>query len=179
MKDVTPLLMHWSYVFLALNHRYVNSIWSKSTRTNHATNNCTQHIPRIVHMIHTSLYFVAVWHNCSLPVSIRLPLWQWDINPEEYETIYHMDPLNWSVFISKQNKHYNDVIMGTIMSQITTLTIVYSTVYSGTDQRKHESSASLAFVRGSHWGPVNSPHKWPVTRKMFPFDDVIMRLCPS
>ena len=46
---------------------------------------------------------------------------------------------------------------------------------SGTDQRKHQSSASLAFVRGIHRRPVNSPHKWPVTRKMFPFDDVIMR----
>ena len=32
----------------------------------------------------------------------------------------------------------------------------------------------MAFVQGIHWGPVNSPHKWPVTRKMFPFDDVIM-----
>ena len=41
-------------------------------------------------------------------------------------------------------------------------------------QRKHQSSASLAFVRGIHRRPVNSPHKWPVTRKMFPFDDVIM-----
>ena len=60
-------------------------------------------------------------------------------------------------------------------SQIASLTIVYSTVYSGADQRKHQSSASLAFVRGIHRGPVNSPHKWPVTRKMFPFDDVIMR----
>ena len=44
--------------------------------------------------------------------------------------------------------HYNDVIMSTITSQITSLTIVYSTVYSGADQRKHQSSASLAFVRG-------------------------------
>ena len=70
--------------------------------------------------------------------------------------------------------HYNDVIMDTIASQITSLTIVYSTVYSDADQRKHQSSASLAFVRGIHRGPVNSPHKWPVTRKMFPFDDVIM-----
>ena len=64
--------------------------------------------------------------------------------------------------------------MDTIASQITSLTIVYSIVYSGTDQRKHQSSASLAFVRGIHRGPVNSPHKGPVTRKMFPFDDVIM-----
>ena len=70
--------------------------------------------------------------------------------------------------------HYDDVIMGTIASQITSLTIVYPTVYSDADQRKHQSSASLAFVRGIHRGPVNSPHKWPVTRTMFPLDDVIM-----
>ena len=71
--------------------------------------------------------------------------------------------------------HYNDVVMGTVASQITSLTIVYSTVYSGADQRKHQSSVSLAFVRGIHRSPVNFPHKWPVSRKMFPFDDVIMR----
>ena len=70
--------------------------------------------------------------------------------------------------------HYNDVIMGMIASQITSLTIVYLTVYSDADQRKYQSSASLAFVRGIHRGPVNSLHKWPVTRKCFPFDDVIM-----
>ena len=70
--------------------------------------------------------------------------------------------------------HYSDVIMGVVASQITSITIVYSTVYSGASQRKHQSSASLAFVRRIHRWPVNSPHKWPVTRKMFPFDDVIM-----
>ena len=64
--------------------------------------------------------------------------------------------------------------MGAIASQITSLTSVYSTVYSDADQRKHQSSASLAFVRGIHQGPENSPHKWPVTRKMFPLDDVIL-----
>ena len=73
--------------------------------------------------------------------------------------------------------HYYDVIMDAIASQITSLTIVYSTVYSDADQSKHQSSASLAFVREIHRGPVNFPHKWPVTRKMFPFDDVIMQ-CP-
>ena len=51
---------------------------------------------------------------------------------------------------------------------------VYAIVYSDADQRKHQSSASLVFIRGIHRGQVNSPHKWPVTRKMFPFDDVIM-----
>ena len=70
--------------------------------------------------------------------------------------------------------HYNDVIMGMITSQITSLTIVYSTVYSGADQRKHQSSVSLAFVWGIHQRLVNSVHKWPVMQKMFPFDDIIM-----
>ena len=62
--------------------------------------------------------------------------------------------------------HYNDVTMSAISSQITSLTIVYSTVYSDVDQRKHQSSASLAFVRGIHRSPVNSSHKGPITRKM-------------
>ena len=71
-------------------------------------------------------------------------------------------------------RHYTDVIMGTIASQINSFTIVYSAVYSDADQRKYPSSALLAFVWGIHRRPVNSPHKGPVTREMFPFDDVIM-----
>ena len=66
--------------------------------------------------------------------------------------------------------------MGAIASQITSLTIIYSTVYSDADQRKRQSSAPLAFVRGNHRWPVNSPHKWPVARKMFQFDDKIIYL---
>ena len=64
--------------------------------------------------------------------------------------------------------------MSAMASQITSLAFVSSTVHSGANQRKHQSSASLAFVRGIHRWPVNSPHKGPVTRKMIPFDDVIM-----
>ena len=61
-------------------------------------------------------------------------------------------------------------------SQITSITIVYSTVvYSGADKRKHQSPASFAFVWGIDRWPVNSPHKGPVTRKIFLFDDVIMQ----
>ena len=85
---------------------------------------------------------------------------------------------NWpSHGIILTNFHYGDVVMGTVASQITCLTIVYSTIYSGVDKRKHQSSASLAFLWGIHSGPVNSPHKWPVTRKMFPLDDVIILRC--
>ena len=61
-----------------------------------------------------------------------------------------------------RHHHYSDAIIGVMASQITSLTIVYSTVYSGADQRKHQSSASLAYVRGIHRWPVNSPHKGPV-----------------
>ena len=82
------------------------------------------------------------------------------------------DDLKWNQHV--EYIHYDDVIMTMLASQITSLTVVYSIVYSGVNQRKHQSSASLAFVREIHRGPVNFPHKWPVTRKMFPFDDVIM-----
>ena len=64
--------------------------------------------------------------------------------------------------------------MGGMASQITSLTIVYSTVYSGVDRKKYQRSASLAFAKRIHRRPVNYPHKGPVTRKMFSFDDVIM-----
>ena len=70
--------------------------------------------------------------------------------------------------------HYSDVIMSAKASQITAVSIVCSTVGSSVGQRKHQSSASLAFVWGIHRWPVNSPHKGSVTRKMFPFDDVTM-----
>ena len=69
--------------------------------------------------------------------------------------------------------NYNDVIMRLMASEITSLTIVYSTVYWGPDQRKHQNSPSLAFVRGIYRWPVNSLRKRPVSRKMFPIDDVI------
>ena len=71
-------------------------------------------------------------------------------------------------------KHYIDVIMGVMASQITSLAIVCSAVHLGADQRKHQNSASLAFVPGIQRWAVNSPHKWTATRKMFPFNDVIM-----
>ena len=64
--------------------------------------------------------------------------------------------------------------MITMASQIISLTVVYSTVYSDADQRKHQKLCVTGLCVGNSPGPVNSPHKGPVTRKMFPFDDVIM-----
>ena len=83
----------------------------------------------------------------------------------------------WCLFHSSTwATHCSDVVMSGVASQITSLTSVYSTVYLGADQRKHQSSASMAFVRGIHRGPVNSPHKGPVMPKsnFIPFDGVIM-----
>ena len=65
--------------------------------------------------------------------------------------------------------HYSYVIMDTMVSQIPVVSIVCSTVCSGADQRKYQSSTSLALVRGIHRWPMDSSHKGPVTRKMFPF----------
>ena len=67
--------------------------------------------------------------------------------------------------------------MTPLASQITSLTVVYTVVYSDTDQRKYQSSGSLAFVRGIHRDRWIPPYKGPVTRKMFPFGDVIMSGC--
>ena len=72
--------------------------------------------------------------------------------------------------------HYNDVIMDAMASQITSLPIINSTVYSRLRSKEHQSSASLAFVWGIHHWLVSSPHKGPVTWQMFPFDDVIMEI---
>ena len=70
--------------------------------------------------------------------------------------------------------HYGAVIMRTMASQITSISTVCSVVFSGAHQRKHQGSASLTFVKGIHQWSVDSPHKGPVPRKMFPSDDFFM-----
>ena len=73
-----------------------------------------------------------------------------DIDWEAY------DECNSRTFTGRWLNQYADVIMTTMTSQITSLMVVYSTFYSGADQRKHQSSASLACVRGIHrdrWSP--------------------------
>ena len=110
-------------------------------------------IPQNKHVV--LLWFDLVWHDHT----IVLRSIEWLVYPHSPAL------LHW---------HYSDDIMNTMASQITSVSIVYSTVCSGVDQGKHQSSASLAFVRGIHRSPVNSSHKGPVTRKTFPLDDVIM-----
>ena len=112
-------------------------------------------------------YFLGVIHLNTF--SLKL-LANRQTNKRTNDGDYIIFPIMWWIWTTGCVLHYADVIMTKMASQITSLTIVYSTVYSGADQSKHQSSASLAFVWGIHRGPVN----WPVTRKMFSFDDVIM-----
>ena len=115
-------------------------------------------------------FFSCEVYNASFDLRLLFrPHWVTFINPFDF-----ICPLWYQTNNIHTIHHHSDVIMRAIASQITSLTIVYSIVYSDVNQRKHQSPASLAFVRGIHRGPVNSPHKWPVTRKMFPFDDAIM-----
>ena len=102
------------------------------------------------------------------------PIFTWDVEGRLQRLLWIPRLSHWRSFCFCVPNYYSDVIMGTMAAQITSLTIVYSTVYSDANQRKPQSSASLAFVWGIHRRAVNSPHKGPATRKMFPFDDVIM-----
>ena len=122
----------------------------------------------------TSIFWTAFW---MLTWMIWDTTEQTDRQPgrqthrvEGYGQRYH---LPWPCNISRLT-HYNDEMMSAMASKITSVSIAYSTVYSVADKKTHQSSTSLAFVRGIHRWPVNFPHKGPVTRQMFPFAYVIM-----
>ena len=123
-----------------------------------------------------SFYWYWCWYLCLNNFSVY-NIWIGNI------TKHILQCENWACYcifmVSGNTLHskyvlYCAVIMGKTASQITSLTIDYSSVHSGPDQRKHQSSASLAFVREIQWWPVNSQHKWSVTWKTFQFDDAIM-----
>ena len=104
---------------------------------------------------------------CVCPRKKRLTLFA-----DRYLQIFNENALR-SMAWGLTDYHYNDVITGTMASQITGVSIVHLTVSSGASQRK-QSFASLTFVRGIHRWPENSPHIGPITQIMFPFDDVII-----
>ena len=107
--------------------------------------------------------------------------WQWDLTGCRTSSRFAGDmrlysyEVHWFSFWYNLHHwlHYNDVIMSSMASQITGVSIGCSNICSGGDQRKHQSSASMAFVRGIHLWPRNSSTKGSVTRKMFPFDDIM------
>ena len=87
--------------------------------------------------------------------------------------VYHtgrfnaMRPIQ-TIVMHAQSIHYDGIIMSTVAYLITGVSIICSTVCSGADQRKHQSSTSLVCVRGIHRWPLDSPHKGTVTRKKVP-----------
>ena len=127
----------------------------------------TRCVPRIIQDANTYWWTQGIW-ALSLQfyiihiyhISIRVFKCMSDIYFPCYDVMIHL-----SIAVTSYWAHW---------CLITSVSIVYSTVCPGADERKHQSSASLAFVRGIHRWPVNSPHKGPVTPKMFPSDDVIM-----
>ena len=71
--------------------------------------------------------------------------------------------------------HYSDVIKGAMTSHHPHDCLL-NRLFRRRTTNTPKLYTSLAFVRGIHRWPVNSPHKWPVTRNIFPFDDVIILL---
>ena len=106
------------------------------------------------------LCHVTIFYNWDR--AIESPVSILGIQIHVYATISRFMVASWLtdyVLDQKSMPHCSDVIMGAVASQITSLAFVYSTVYSGAAQRKHQSPESLTFVRGNHHRrPVNSPH---------------------
>ena len=112
-----------------------------------------QYISWIMHTVRALLCFLWLYICLFCPYPSELLKGHWLGN----NMIARVDSSSASEGTSQY--HYSDVIMSAMVSQITNLTIVYEAVYSEADQRKHQSSASMAFVRGVHRSPVNYPHK--------------------
>ena len=120
----------------------------------------------------TSLQTISVYvHSCDhIPwIGMRRGI-VFSLSPKKhFPVVFSFYRFGVVSIVSAGHRHYTDVVMSSVASQIASILDV--------DQRQHQNSASLAFVvRRIHRSPVNSPHKRPVTRKMFPFDDVIMNI---
>ena len=98
------------------------------------------------------------------PMTISSPLWHKRNTSLWYNELSM--PLSWINYITKTRPNvdrYSGVIMSAMASLITSVTIICSNICSGAEQRKHQNSASLSFVRGIHRWPVVSRTKgqWP------------------
>ena len=124
------------------------------------------------------IYYLEGWRRmaCNFPATAHLQFTSRydDVIMEANFNAYKDSIILWPLYVN-HNLHYSDFLMSAMASQINSISIVYSTACSGAYQWKRQSSASLAFVTGIIRCPVNSPHKGPVPRKMFSFDDVTMQ----
>ena len=129
------------------------------------------------HVSNISYLRDAMSNILNLSWEISRILFQYEHNDMHYEGKIIARPsqlYNGSSCAGKTSSQYIDVIMTTMASQITSLTVVNSTVLFRHRSKKTSKLRVTGLCAGNSSGPVNSPHKGPVTRKMFPFDDVIM-----
>ena len=166
------LFQDWQYLrriiyqFMKANHLYTYNIQDPSlVQTYWYTGTCKNAV-----LLSMKMFFsVCLSHCCFFSIHISMPsrfdyCWSLELHKLNlYNTIMMglpiiiIIPRNMLMFtLIKDNnlptsyRHYNDFIMSAMASQITSVSMVRSTVCSGADQRKHQSSASLAFVRGIH-----------------------------
>ena len=112
-------------------------------------------IPRWIFFSGKPKWYQRAFINIDLKLSYRISKLEYQNNlPAIYFKTVHMICTVHVIIVP-----YSDVIMSAMASSVTGVSIVYSTICSGTDQRKYQSSASLAFVRGIHWWLVTFPHK--------------------
>ena len=160
---MTPLLTHWSYVFLALTHQYrLANLQSPSKflflNKAHMDGDAPNFQACFTFTLHIHVIFLMMNKSSSLELYfLCYGISWWGI---------HVQSTCFQDIIS----HYSDVMISMMASQITSVLIVNSTICSSANQRKYQISASLTSVRGINRWPGNSPHKGPVTWKMFPFD---------
>ena len=117
----------------------------------------TTFTPRESHFVQMGGFYWDLTFNWFEPGKAKL-----DMRKSSADVL--MQVTHWGILtplMQHLSQYYSDVIMSAMVSQLTSLTIIYSTVYSGAGQRKFQSSASLAFVRGIHRWPVNSLHNSP------------------
>ena len=96
----------------------------------------------------STIWFAGTSYVMSIVIQHYTQIWWW-----KSETFLQKHNTSGNV---KMVRHYSDVIMGAMASQITSLTIVCSTVYSGADQRKHQSPrhrTSRGEFTGHRWIP--------------------------
>ena len=166
-------------MFVLQSHAIVKLLWWRHSRK--SADGVDKDIHWVWALLNISWIYPVLdntWQDTSevstqfLLILLMLNWFFWKWNTFAFFIIsWHWDECRYLGFFLVE--HYSGIIMSSIASQITSLVIVHSTVYSGTDQRKHQSSPPLAFVRGIHRWQMNSPHKGPVTRKLFLFDDLL------
>ena len=182
LKGLTSIKIYFACIFFKGHNQYVGglNIMTGQSDTDRANSNshaesATLHCRRMIIEAFRTTGASTVCSKCITRITTKLYLaghsWReligthGEISRTKDQWCRKCVFMSWQPYTALQ--HYDDVIMGAIASQITSITIVYSNVYSDADQRKHQSSASLAFVWGIHWDRRIPRTKGQLHRKCF------------